>query len=191
MPDTLPFREVVLVDFEFVAAPGQPPEPVCLVAELLRAGRTIRLWRDQFGPAPPYPIDGDALFVAYYASAELGCHRVLGWPMPARILDLFTEFRVRTNGLATPAGNSLLGTLAYFGLDAMGATQKADMRFLIMGGGPWSACCPPCCRASTCRAPFCGAATWLRPPSWSTMASPSTLACWRPCVSTGRASRTR
>jgi hypothetical protein len=28
--------------------------------------------------------------VAYYASAELGFFRELGWPMPARILDLFT-----------------------------------------------------------------------------------------------------
>ena len=79
------------------------------MAKLLRAGRTIRLWRDQFGPVPPYPTDSNTLFVAYYASAELGCHRVLGWPMPARILDLFTEFRDRTNGLTTPAGAGLLG----------------------------------------------------------------------------------
>ena len=78
------------------------------------------------------------LFVAYYASAELGCYRVLGWPMPERILDLFTEFRARTNGLNTPAGNGLLGALAYFGLDGMGATEKEDMRALILRGGPWS-----------------------------------------------------
>src|SRR5512132_3534016 len=120
----LPYREVVLVDFEFVAHPGERPEPVCLVAKFLRAGHTIRLWRNQFGPAPPYPVDADTLFVAYYASAELGCHRVLGWPMPARILDLFTEFRDRTNGLTTPAGASLLGALTYFGLDTMGTIRK-------------------------------------------------------------------
>ena len=54
--------------------------------------------------------------------------------MPARILDLFTEFRDRTNGLPTPAGASLLGALAYFGLDAMGATEKKEMRALIMRG---------------------------------------------------------
>jgi DNA polymerase I len=134
----LPYREVVLVDFEFVAYPGERPEPVCLVAKFLRVGRTIRLWRDQFGPAPPYPVDADTLFVAYYASAELGCHRALGWPMPARILDLFTEFRDRTNGLTTPAGASLLGALTYFALDAMGATEKEEMRALIMRGPPWT-----------------------------------------------------
>ena len=138
MLDALPYREIVLADFEFFAPPGDRPEPVCLVAKLLRAGRTVRLWRDQFGPAPPYPTDADTLFVAYYASAEFGCHRVLGWPMPARILDLFTEFRDRTNGLATPAGAGLLGALTYFGLDGMGTAEKEEMRALIMRGGPWS-----------------------------------------------------
>jgi hypothetical protein len=78
------------------------------------------------------------LFSAYYASAELGCYRVLDWAMPERILDLFTEFRARTNGLSTPAGNSLLGALAYFGLDGMGAEEKEEMRALILRGGPWS-----------------------------------------------------
>jgi hypothetical protein len=78
------------------------------------------------------------LFIAYYASAELGCYRVLGWPMPARILDLFTEFRARSNGLDAPLGNSLLGALAYFGLDGMGAAEKEDMRALILRGGPWN-----------------------------------------------------
>ena len=133
----LPFREVVAVDFEFIATPGNRPIPVCLVAHELRSGRRFRVWQDQFGPAPPYATGADVLFVAYYASAELGCYRVLDWPMPERILDLFTEFRARTNGLNTPAGNSLLGALAYFGLDGMGAAEKDDMRALILRGGPW------------------------------------------------------
>ena len=40
-------------------------------------------------------------------------------------------------GLGTPAGNSLLGALAYFGLDGIGAAEKAGMRELIKRGGPW------------------------------------------------------
>jgi DNA polymerase I len=96
------------------------------------------MWQDQFGPAPPYATGSDVLFVAYYASAELGCYRVLGWPMPDRLLDPFTEFRARTNGLDPRAGNSLLGALAYFGLDGMGADEKEDMRALILRGGPWT-----------------------------------------------------
>ena len=88
----LPYREVWAVDFEFTAPPGERPTPICLVARELRSGRTIRLWHDQFGPTPPFPIGTDALFIAYTASAELNCFRVLGWPMPARILDLYTSF---------------------------------------------------------------------------------------------------
>jgi DNA polymerase I len=133
------FREVVLVDFEFSIATTGRPEPVCLVAHELHSGRTLRLWRNQFGPVPPYGTGPDTLFVAFFASAELGCHRALGWPSPIRILDLFTEFRDRFNGLETKAGNSLLGALTQFGLDSIGAEEKQDMRELILGGGPWSA----------------------------------------------------
>jgi hypothetical protein len=72
------------------------------------------------------------------ASAELGCFRVLGWPMPVNILDLFIEFRDRTNGLTTPTGSSLIGALTYFGLDTIGAQEKTEMRELAMRGGSYS-----------------------------------------------------
>jgi DNA polymerase I len=134
----LEYRAVWAVDFEFIAHPGGRPVPVCLVAHELHSGRTIRLWRNQFGPTPPYSVDAGSLFIAFYASAELGCHRALGWPMPERILDLFTEFRALSNGLPTVAGSSLLGALTHFGLDNIGATEKEDMRELVLGGGPWS-----------------------------------------------------
>lgn len=133
------FREVVVVDFEFTATTGERPVPVCMVARELRSGRRFRVWQDQFGPAAPYATGPDVLVVAYYASAELGCYRVLNWPMPERTLDLFTEFRDRTNGLTTPAGSSLLGALTYFGLDAMGTSEKDAMRDLVLRGGPWTA----------------------------------------------------
>jgi DNA polymerase I len=130
------FREIWAVDFEFTAGTGERPVPVCLCARELRSGREIRLWRGQFGSAPPYPIDQGSLFVAFYTSAELGCHLALGWPMPARILDLFTEFRCGTNGLTVPAGNGLIGALTAFGLDTIGATEKKEMQEAI-GNGTW------------------------------------------------------
>jgi DNA polymerase-1 len=139
MLDALPFREVWAVDFEFAGGEGARPEPVCLVAWELRSGRKLRLWRHQFGSYPPYSIGPDTLFIAYYASAEIGCHLALGWPKPARILDLFTEFRCRTNGLQTPAGSGLLGALAYYGLDGMASSEKDAMRDLILRDGDWSA----------------------------------------------------
>jgi DNA polymerase I len=133
-----PYPEIWLVDFEFEAGTGERPVPVCLCARELRSGRELRLWRDKLGLAPPYPIDVGSLFVAYYASAELGCHLALGWPMPARILDLFIEFRCSANGLTVPAGNGLIGALTAFGLDTIGAAEKEEMRALVMRGGPWS-----------------------------------------------------
>ena len=136
--DDLPFTEIWAVDFEFGSDPGENPEPVCLVAWELRSGRRLHVWRDEFGSLPPYPTGPDVLFVAYYASAEIGCHLALGWPVPERVLDLFTEFRNHTNGIPTTSGASLLGAIAHFGLDGIGAAEKDEMRSLILRGGPWT-----------------------------------------------------
>jgi DNA polymerase family A len=130
------FREIVLVDTEFEAGTGERPAPVCLVAKELRSGRVFRIFQGEFGTSPPYATGPDVLFVAYYASAELGCYHALGWPMPERILDLFVEFRHRTNGLPTPAGAGELGALIYFGLDHMDAVEKKTMQEAI-GSGAW------------------------------------------------------
>src|SRR5262245_5229462 len=100
----LPFREIWLVDFEFNAAPGERPNPVCLCAHELKSGRRLEQWHDELGAEPPYSIDAGALIVAYFASAEIGCHLALGWPKPARVLDLFTEFRGKTNGFGGGRG---------------------------------------------------------------------------------------
>jgi hypothetical protein len=136
--NVLPFKEIWAVDFEFGGKPGESPTPVCLVAWELRSGRKIRRWRDQFGVAPPYPTDLNVLFVAYYASAEIGCHLALGWPAPQRVLDLFTEFRNHTNGIPTVSGSGLLGALAHHGLDGIGTVEKDEMRDLVLRGGSWS-----------------------------------------------------
>ena len=130
------FREIVLADSEFEIGQGERPNPVCFVAHEFRSGRRFRIFRDQFESSPPYATGPDVLFVAYYSSAELGCYRALGWPIPPRILDLFTEFRDHTNGLPTAAGAGLLGALTHFGLDGMGATEKKEMQEAI-GSGTW------------------------------------------------------
>jgi hypothetical protein len=134
------YREVWLADFEFTATLGERPEPVCLVAREFRSGRTIRLWQDDLWARSesPYPTGPEALFVAYHASAELGCHLALGWPMPERVLDLYAEFRCLTNGVSPYAGNGLLRALAWYGLDVMDAADKSAMRDLALRGGPWS-----------------------------------------------------
>ena len=86
----------------------------------------------------PFSTGPETLFVAFYSSAELGCFLALGWRKPANILDLFTEFRDRTNGRTTPAGAGLVGALTYFGLDSIGAIEKDEMRAIAIRGGPFT-----------------------------------------------------
>ena len=133
-------RQVWKVDYEFSARPGERPIPICLVAQELRSGRVVRLWEEELRRRrePPYAIGPDSVVVAYYASAEMGCHLALGWPLPVFVLDLFAEFRTLTNGLPTPCGAGLLGALAYYGLDGIEAVEKEEMRRLAQRGGPWT-----------------------------------------------------
>ena len=133
------FDEIWLVDFEFRpqgGVEGSVPEGVCLVAHELRSGRTVRLFKDELGPAPPYPVDERSLFVAYFASAEIGCHLALGWSVPKRILDLYCEFRNMRNGLG--GGRGLLNALIAHGIDHIDAVEKTEMRDLVLRGGPWT-----------------------------------------------------
>jgi hypothetical protein len=134
------FQEVVLVDFEFSARDGERPEPICMVVDELVSGRVHRLWQDELQSLtqPPYSIGPECLVVAYFASAEIGCHLTLGWQPPSRVLDLYVEFRNLTNGTPPSCGSGLLGALTHFGLDAMGAVEKESMRELALRGGPWT-----------------------------------------------------
>lgn len=133
------FREIWLVDFEFMAPPGERPTPLCLVAREYRSGKLLRVWLDDASPLPcPIPTGPDVLFVAYYASAEIGCYLAMGWPLPCRVVDLYAEFRNLTNGKPTPCGAGLLGALAWFGLDAIEASEKEELRALALRGGPYT-----------------------------------------------------
>jgi DNA polymerase-1 len=138
-PIELPFEEIWFHDFEFVARPGERPDVVCLVAIELRTGRTVQLWRDELTGLPPYRTDNKALFVSFVGNAEVGCHLALGWPAPAKVLDLNPVFRNLTNGLYTPEGKGLIGLLRYFGLDSIDAKRKDAMRKRVMQGPPFTA----------------------------------------------------
>jgi hypothetical protein len=110
------------------------------VARELRTGRPVRDWLEgrRGRRAPPFDAGADVLVVAYYASAELGCYLAQDWPLPARVLDLCTEFRLRTSGMRSPCGHSLLGALTYHGLDGIASIEKEEMRQLAMRGGPYT-----------------------------------------------------
>ena len=80
----------------------------------------------------------NTLYVAYYASAEMGCHLTLNWDLPHILLDLFCEFRCQTNGLKLPVRNNLLGALSIHGLEHISLVEKEEMRELALRGGPYS-----------------------------------------------------
>jgi hypothetical protein len=199
MLEALPFRTIVAVDFEFEFGGhvGNRPNPVCMVARELRTGQTWRLWRNEFSALPPFPTGPDVLFVAFYASAELGCFRALNWKMPERVLDLFCEFRNLTNGIREPGEpNSLIGALDYFGLDLIGSHHKKNMVDRILAGQPYSKSeraeileycegdvlalgrlLPVSFRTSASGTHCCAAGTWpLRPPLNTTVCR-STCRC--------------
>ena len=132
------YDDIVFVDFEFIAKPGERPDVVCL-AWHERSGETHRLWRDELGDIPPYRTDAGVLFVCFVGNAELTCHLALGWPLPVHVLDLNPAFRCMVNGRTVPAGRGLLGALAYFRLPSIGSKHKDAMRDLIMRGWPFTA----------------------------------------------------
>jgi hypothetical protein len=137
----LAFKHLTAVDFEFSVPDGERPQVVCLVARELRSGKTWRYFQEELPgmSRPPYPIEADTLIVAYYASAEMGCHLALGWDLPVNVLDLFTEFRCLTNGLPLPSGGAgLLGALTWHGLDSLAALEKESMRQLAIRGGDYT-----------------------------------------------------
>jgi DNA polymerase-1 len=131
--------EIVFVDLEFVAEPGERLKPVCMVAKEQKSGRLFREWLEGERPAvPSFAFGPNVIMVAYYASAELSCYLALGWPFPRLVLDLYAEFRVHTNGIALAHGRGLLGAMQWFGLDGISALRKDTMRKRILAGGPYS-----------------------------------------------------
>src|SRR5262249_43788261 len=137
----LPFREVWCCDFEFSAPDGERPTVRCMVAKEYHTGRVVRLWLDgeAIPSRSPFPVGPDALFVAYFASAEMGCFLALGWPMSVRLLDLYAEAKWDTCGKdGAPNKPGLVWALDHYGLDSLDATEKQEMRALAIRGGPYT-----------------------------------------------------
>ena len=95
------FRGAVVCDFEYEVTPGNLPNVLCMVAyeldENFQYVRTTRLWRGDFGAAPPFDVGADTLFIAYSAWAELTCFMQLGWQFPVHIFDLHTAYLATSN----------------------------------------------------------------------------------------------
>ena len=148
------FQSVVIGDFEYEVAPGDLPNPLCFVAhvldETLQHVHTVRLWRGEFGSAPPFDIGPDTCFVAYSAQAELTCFKVLGWPFPVHVFDQHTAYLAASNVLLpyepdkekraarkkTLGGKGLEAACRAYGLHGWEGINKDAIRTAI-GDGTW------------------------------------------------------
>jgi len=135
--------EFILIDFEFRqigGKEGNPIEVICMVSYNCSTHEYKRIWADELFKMGDHPFkeNPNAILVAFYASAEMGCYDALGWSWPDYILDLYAEFRNFTNGTTLPAGRSLLGALEFFGLPAIESSQKTEMRDLALRGAPFT-----------------------------------------------------
>lgn len=134
------FERVYVIDFEFYSEPGELPKPVCVVSKELVSGEIQVVWlegEDSGTLVPPYSINENDLFVAFYSSAEWNCHLVLDWPLPGNVIDLFAEFRRVTNGVPD-ISNSLLGACKKFGILTIDEAEKEEARRRILQGPPFS-----------------------------------------------------
>jgi DNA polymerase I len=141
MPARLPYRAVVAADFEYEFGGhnyANLPRPVCMSWRDLLTGRGGNVWlQGETVAAPPFSVGPDTLFVAYNATAEIGCFRILGWPEPARVLDLYPEFANLINGVHA-GRKGLVHAMEYFGLDSLSAVEKKAIVERILTGPPYS-----------------------------------------------------
>jgi DNA polymerase-1 len=93
------------------------------------------MWREELFSLDAAPFDAgpSSLFIAFKAEADLGCMIALGWEPPSFVLDLYAEWRWRSNGKALPfSKNSLINVATYYGIDAMDAAAKDTMRQMFI-----------------------------------------------------------
>ena len=125
------FRQIYAIDTEFHCLDGFNPDPHCIVAYEIRSRRYIRLWKDNFAASCPYDLGPESLIIAFAASAELRCHLSLGWPLPANLIDLFAEARLRFNFPGPERGrSSLLETLDRFEIPHIDPEEKKRLQKL-------------------------------------------------------------
>jgi hypothetical protein len=137
-------RDAIVLDAEFVPRTGEPVIPVCLCAKSLGTGQEWRMFAEPgMRQACSLPIESDILYVSFSAPAEWSYFLACGWELPPTILDLYAEEMLLTNTRKDERGKryvpTLLLTLAKYGLDAMAAAEKEEMRGLILRGHPFSA----------------------------------------------------
>ncbi len=101
----------------------------------LVSGRRVEQWLEAGNPGLcPYDTSPDAVLIAHNAAAEVLCHIVLGWPLPAYVIDTWAEFRVTRNGTNVDRKAGLLEAAINYGCTTITAAAKVLGRAIAMQG---------------------------------------------------------
>jgi hypothetical protein len=141
-------QKIVVFDFEYHFPPGcdGKPEPLCVVAAIIETdeagglklpGRFVSVgWAEmQSMKTAPWPTGPDVVAVAFSGHGDLQCMDRLGWPRPARYVDLMVELRNFHNGVHNfPVSLGLYGYLDRWAINHPPDSYKSDIRDLILSG---------------------------------------------------------
>ena len=146
------FRRVYVIDTEYYGTPDLPDGPVVPVAMQVyevRSGTWLSMFFEKSDGPYSNPLDLNALYLAFNASAEWNCFLSLGWGLPRNCIDFYVEFKNQVSALKPPPqfrqphnpekwNSSLLGVARWCGVPARVATDKQAARDLILRGHPYS-----------------------------------------------------
>jgi hypothetical protein len=135
------FETIVWPDFEFAeGSTSNRLRPTSLVA-INNHGHKWRWWREQLlaSTRAPFDVGPSTLLVFFKAETDLTCFLALGWRLPCHIIDLYSEWRHRSNGAPHPLPeNSLLNVAAHYGIDTTSAAAKEHFRAMFIADAPFS-----------------------------------------------------
>jgi hypothetical protein len=135
------FETIVWGDFEFAeGSTGNRLRPTCMVA-IDNHDNKWRWWREalQAHSKAPFAVAPSTLFVGFKTEAELTCFLALGWQLPCHVIDLYSEWRHRSNGMPNPLPeNSLINVAAHYGIDTTSAAAKEHFRAMFIVDAPFS-----------------------------------------------------
>jgi DNA polymerase I len=132
------FDNATDVDFEFRLDANYHPVPVSMYAYEHHTGTELFLGRKQLLELKraPFGTGPRDLTIAYAANAEAACFKVLGWPLPHNVLDLYVEACAALNGRTdlweSKGRPGLVAVLVLLGLPSISAAEKKEMRDLIV-----------------------------------------------------------
>jgi DNA polymerase I len=135
-------RELIAIDTEYVAHPGEHVIPVCVCAKSLFTGKTWRIWHST-GSRSPFKTNPETIYIAYSATAEWSYFLSCGWDLPRSIIDLYPERSLEINGRkehdGTRPSRKLLGAMEAHGIRTRDDVSKDLNIQLILRGAPYTA----------------------------------------------------